>query len=169
MKNIISAILLLVTPLLLIAQKDDQSFEVKISSDSILLGNYLEVRYTVKNVQGKFEPPKFEDFDIVSGPNQSTSVSIINGHSSQTASYSYFIKPRTTGLLHLEPAYLNTDDSHALETPPLDIYSLPNPDGVVQNSRIDDENDRLNFGAFPFFQDAPDQTKKKKKLKVTKI
>lgn len=159
---------MIIVPILTGAQNDQvQSFEVKISSDSILLGNYLEVRFTAKNIQGEFDPPRFEDFEVIGGPNQSTSMSIVNGETSQTASYSYFIKPRNTGLLHLEPAYFVTGEDQSFETSPVDIYCLPNPDGVVQESRIDDDNHRMNFHSFPFFSEKP--AKPKKKLKVTKI
>ena len=95
-------------------------------------------------------------------------MSIVNGETTQSASYSYFIKPKTTGLLHIEPAYFG-DKEQTLETPPVDINCLPNPDGVVQESRISDENNRMNFDAFPFFHDTPAVQPKKKKLKVTKI
>ena len=168
MRNILTLIFIIIVPVLGVAQIDQvQSFEVKISSDSILFGNYLEVRFTAKNIQGEFEPPKFEDFDVIGGPNQSTSMSIVNGKTSQTASYSYFIKPRNTGLIHLEPAYFVNGEDQSFETSPVDIYCLPNPDGEVQESRIDDDSDRINFHSFPFFSEKP--AKPKKKLKVTKI
>lgn len=169
MKSILSAILMVSASLVLLAQGDaTQSFEVKISSDSILLGNYLEVRFTAQNIQGQFEPPKFEDFDVVGGPNQSTSMRIINGQTTQTASYSFFIKPKSTGLLHIEPAYFTNEEEQSLETPPMEINCLPNPDGVMQESRIRDGNERLSFDAFPFFHEMPAKPQKKK-LKVTKI
>ncbi|MCB0665234.1 MAG: BatD family protein [Saprospiraceae bacterium] len=145
-----------------------QSFEVKVSVDSILLGNYLEIQFTAQNITGEFEAPQLEDFEIVGGPNQSTSMSMINGETSQSASYSYFIKPKTTGVLHIEPAYFHSSDDQSYETPPIDIYCLPNPEGIVQNSRIEKQKEQLHFGGFPFFDRTPAKPKKKK-LKVTKI
>lgn len=169
MKNFLTAILIGVLPLVSVAQDDQvQSFEVKISTDTILYGNFLEVRFVAQNLKGTFEPPKFADFAVIGGPDQSTSMSIVNGHTSQTASFSYFIKPRNTGLLHIEPAYYLNGSESAYETQPIEIISIPNPDGVVQESRIEDRNELLNFDAFPFFKDAP-VVPKKKKLKVTKI
>ena len=169
MKSFLTAILIGVLPLVLVAQDDQvQSFEVKISTDTILYGNFLEVRFVAQNLKGTFEPPEFTDFEVVGGPNQSTSMSIINGHSSQTASFSYFIKPRNTGLLYIEPAYYLNGSESNYETQPIEIISLPNPDGVVQESRIEDRNEQPGFEAFPFFKDAP-VAPKKKKLKVTKI
>ncbi|MBK8502022.1 MAG: BatD family protein [Saprospiraceae bacterium] len=168
MKSLITAMIVGMIPLVLLAQDGEvQSFEVKISTDTILLGNFMEVRFVAQNLEGTFEPPKFTDFDVVGGPNQSTSMSIVNGHTSQTASFSYFIKPRNTGLLHIEPAYyLNGSESNH-ETQPHEVTSLPNPNGVVQESRIEEGNQQLNFDAFPFFKEAP--AAPKRKLKVTKI
>jgi hypothetical protein len=169
MRSFLTAVLIGVIPLVMVAQDDEvQSFEVKISTDTILYGNYLEVRFVAQNLKGTFEPPKFADFDVVGGPNQSTSMSIVNGHTTQTASFSYFIKPRNTGLLHIEPAYYVNGPENNYETQPIEILSLPNPDGVVQESRIKDSNEQLSFGAFPFFKETP-AAPKKKKLKVTKI
>lgn len=169
MKSILTVILLVTATWNLLAQEDSiRTFEVKISSDSILLGNYLEVRFTAHNLQGEFEPPRFTDFEIVGGPNQSTSMKMMNGKTRQTVSFSYFIKPKTTGVLHIEPAYFTNAGDQNYETPPLEVLCLPNPDGIVQESRIEEKNERLNFGGWPFFDDKPAQTRKKK-LKVTKI
>lgn len=169
MKSFLTAILIGTLPLVMTAQDDEvQSFEIKISTDTILYGNYLEVRFVAQNLKGTFEPPKFADFDVVGGPNQSTSMSIVNGHTSQTASFSYFIKPKNTGLLHIEPAYYLNDSENNYETQPIQIISLPNPNGVVQESRIEDSTEQFSFGTFPFFKEAP-AAPKKKKLKVTKI
>jgi hypothetical protein len=167
MKSLLMAMIITIIPLVMLAQDDEvQSFEVKISTDTILLGNFLEVRFVAQNLKGPFEPPKFADFEVVGGPNQSSSMSIVNGHTSQTASFSYFIRPRNTGILHIEPAYyLNGENNY--ETQPQEIISLPNPDGVVQESRIKDGDHQLSFGSFPFFKETP--VAPKKKLKVTKI
>lgn len=168
MKNFLTAFLLVSVPLGLLAQDDQvQAFEVQVSTDTILYGNYLEVRFTAQNITGKFEAPKFEDFNVASGPNQSTNMTIVNGVASQSASYSYFIEPKNTGLVIIEPAYYVKDNQESHETPPIEIICLPNPDGISKESRIEKGN-RLGLNTFPFLRESP-ASQSKKKLKVTKI
>ncbi len=169
MKSLLTIMLITSGSLVLLAQQDQaQSFEIMISTDTVLYDNYLEVRFTAQNIEGRFEPPKFEDFEVISGPNQSTSMSMINGVTSRSASFSYFIKPRTTGTLSIEPAYYLNDQDQNRETQPVAIICLPNPDGVVQESRIRQDHQSSGLSTFPFFRDSPAMPKKKK-LKVTKI
>ncbi len=168
MKNFLTAFLLVSVPLVLLAQDDQvQAFEVQVSTDTILYGNYLEVRFTAHNISGQFESPKFEDFKVVGGPNQSTNMTIVNGAASQSASYSYFIEPKNTGLVIIEPAYYVVDNQENYETPPIEIFCLPNPDGISMDSRIEKGNHRLGLNTFPFLREPPERSKKK--LKVTKI
>ncbi len=45
-------------------------FSVGVSADTLLVGNYLELKYTVENAQPNgFEPPSFTGLEIVGGPN----------------------------------------------------------------------------------------------------
>ncbi len=58
---------------------------------NVATGERFEVVYSVNADAGKFKAPSFKDFNVLSGPSQSssTSVQIINGSVSQSISYSY--------------------------------------------------------------------------------
>jgi hypothetical protein len=56
------------------------------------------------NALEKFIPPRFEKFIVLSGPNQSTSVRIVNGAVSSEVSYTYYLQPRELGEFEIEPA-----------------------------------------------------------------
>ena len=147
----------------------DIKFEVQISSDSILVGNYFEIRFSVENIKGKFEAPTFQDFQVISGPNQSSSMQIINGEMTQSYSYSYFLKPQEIGNYSIPPAYLVLEEDEVLETPPIDILVVPNPDGIIQKPDLDSKS---YFNPFPNNDRMFDRFKpkpKKKKLKEKKI
>ena len=60
-------------------------FTVNLSNDTVLLGNYIEVEYTISNGDGKFIPPLFAGLQLIAGPNKSSSYSVINGVVSQSA------------------------------------------------------------------------------------
>jgi len=107
-------------------------FTVSVSSDTILLGNYFELKYTIENAPPSgFEAPDLYQFRVISGPNTSSSVSIINGEVSQSASYTYYLEPEEIGVYTIKPAYLTSGDI-ALETPPIDLIVVPNPEGIIQ-------------------------------------
>lgn len=107
-------------------------FSIEVSNTEVLLGNYIEVRFTLKNANGqKFEAPNFRDFDIVSGPNQSSSFSMINGETTQSISFTYFLQPKNIGNFYLEPAFIEAD-GETLETQPIEIIVLENPDGIIE-------------------------------------
>ena len=107
-------------------------FSVSVSSDTILLGNYFELKFTVENAPSNgFEAPDLHEFNLVGGPNTSSSMSIVNGQVSQSATYTYYLEPMDIGVYTIKPAYL-TSEEIALETPPIDIIVVPNPEGIIQ-------------------------------------
>jgi hypothetical protein len=130
MKSVLTICGLIISLQLLVAQ--DVKFTVEISSDTLLVGNYFELKYTIENAPvDEFEPPKLKILHVVGGPNTSTRMSFVNGETSQSTSYTYFIEPPEIGNYTIPPAYL-TSGTSSLEAPPLDIIVLPNPKGIVQ-------------------------------------
>jgi len=169
---------------------------VEVSNDSILLGNYIEVKFTIENAAVKnFEAPNFDGFNIVSGPNQSSSMMISNGKVSQTMAYSYYIEPVDVGNYFIQPAFVDTEEG-ALASVPLEVLVVDNPDGIIQHPQQNNRQDLFNrddffggdsfFGGNDFFNDFFDgqknpllqddkgqnttkPKKKKKKRKVYKL
>lgn len=128
--------------------ENEPSFSVEVNKTSILLGNYIQVTFTLKNAGGnKFEAPTFEGFDIVGGPNQSSSFSMMNGVTTQSTSYTYYIKPRDVGNLFVEPAFIDVD-GQTLETQPIEIIVLENPDGIIEKPKRQSPN-RMDMFQFP--------------------
>lgn len=157
----------------------EPTFSLNVSTDSILMGNYLIATFSIENGDAKnFEAPNFEDFNIVGGPNQSSSISIVNGVSSQSLSYSYYLEPKEEGIFYIEPASVEIDGNF-LETSPYEIRVAPNPEGIIQRpeqqkSRTFDSFFGDPFSEDPFFQrkvpqKPKEKTKPKKKRKYYKI
>jgi len=107
-----------------------ESFYVKPSRDTVKMGNIINVTFTVENVQGEFEAPKFSKFNQLGGVSLSSSISILNGKMSQSQSYTFTLEPVEEGLQVIEPAMLHTSEETLL-TDPLHIVVLPNPDGSM--------------------------------------
>jgi len=115
-----------------LCQSQDARMVVEISNDTILMGNYIQLRYTIENASGKFEMPELDGMMLISGPNTSSSMSMINGEVSQSASYTIYLKPIDIGNHGIGPAYINTD-AGVLEAQPINIIAVDNPDGYQQD------------------------------------
>ena len=134
------------------AQDKPAKFTVQVSTDSILMGNYFEVKFTLENAKGhNFESPGFSDhFNVVSGPNTSTSMSVVNGEMTQSMSITYYLEPRDIGSYYILPASVEAGDK-ILETSPLEVLVVPNPDGIKQNPSRKMDSFQFNWGG-PFDQ-----------------
>lgn len=145
------------------------SLAVRISNDSILMGNYFEVAFTIENASiKKFEAPDFEGFNIISGPNQSSSMVMNNGTVAQSLTYSYYLEPLDIGNYYIQPAFVDTGED-IIESAPLEVIVLDNPDGIIQGPQQRNRKDLFNseiffggadfFGDFDIFQDFFEQRK----------
>lgn len=185
MRNLILFTLTMLISTAIMAQKDAQ-FTVKVSSDSILLGNEIKVSFRLENAEGrKFTAPDFEPhFLLVSGPNTFSSVSMANGQMIQTVEYSFYLQPKETGSYYIPAASVEVNGK-VLETKPLEVHIRPNPEGIKVNPREKEAKDDFfgldrNFpslrdfplGDFPSFRDfwgdpAPKNTEEPKKKRKT--
>lgn len=116
------------------AHSQDAVFRTELSRDTILLGNVIELRYTIENIQGDYKAPRFDGFTMVSGPNVSSQFSMINGKVTQSSSYSYFLRPEETGVYTIDGAQLENGEN-VWHTDPVTIVVLPNPQGIIENPR----------------------------------
>ncbi|TND08123.1 MAG: hypothetical protein FD123_2517 [Bacteroidetes bacterium] len=81
-----------------------QTITVKASKNKVAEGEQFQLTYIVEGSLSDFKEPSLKDFIKLSGPNQSTSVQIINGTMSQTMSIYYFLAARKEGLYTIGPA-----------------------------------------------------------------
>ena len=113
----IGSTLVVLCCILISLQAQNPKFTVEVSNDTLLLGNYFELKYTIENTSGNhFDPPKLEKFHVIGGPNTSTSMSIVNGEMSQSSSYAYYIEPDEIGSYTIPPAYLQVGSSTSVTT-----------------------------------------------------
>ena len=119
---------------------------------------YDNLKFTLENADGQhFEAPDFsEHFNVVSGPNSSTSLSIMNGAVTRSMTITYYLEPREVGLFYILPASVNAADK-VLETSPLEVVVVPNPDGIRQSPTSKQDDFQFNFGdPFGFDYSFPD-------------
>ncbi len=85
-------------------QAQDYNFTASISKASVAINEQFQVSYKMEGNGSNFQPPRLDDFRILSGPNQSTSMQFINGNMSQSVSYSFILQATREGNFKLPPA-----------------------------------------------------------------
>lgn len=90
---------------------DDVKFTVSASKTQVGTGEQFELTYTINTNASRFSPPDLRDFRILSGPNQSSSMTWINGVSSASTTFSYDLMAVQAGEYTIGPAYINAEGS----------------------------------------------------------
>ena len=93
------------------------SLSVKVDKDTIYQDEVVKVEFLLDNLAGNFLAPDFSGFRIVSGPNTSSSYSMINGHVSQKKSFSYVLVPQSAGDLLIGRAVVESEDGNLVNDP----------------------------------------------------
>ncbi len=153
-------------PLVLSAQ-EKPLLKTDFSSDTVGMNGSLEIVFTLENAAiKKLNPPNFEGFDV-QGPSTMTSMSIVNGVTTQSMSYTYYLTPKKTGVFNFDAASAET----SLGVVNSDKKTLV----VLDNYAIPKKNNRSRFGFFDdeapgFFNVRPSQPKSAppKKSQTTK-
>lgn len=114
-----------------------QIFTASVDNNQVGENDRFEVTFTFEgkdiNAVKNFTPPSFKDFRILSGPNQSQSMQIINGAVSASVSISYILLPNATGAYTIGSASIQYEGmTHTTE--PLKITV------VKGNSKPKEEN-----------------------------
>jgi BatD DUF11 like domain len=117
-----------------------QSFNASVNNTTVGISDQFQVDFTYngKDINGlkNFNPPNFGNFLVLSGPNQSTSMQIINGAVSGSLTYSYILQPKNLGKYSIGIASIDYNGT-TYKTSPLDITVVkgsPKPKQQSPNS-----------------------------------
>lgn len=106
MKGILVHIVLLFLSITSIAQV---KFETLVSSNKVSVGERIKITYKLNASGEKFRGPKLSGFQVLSGPNQSSSMQWVNGKTSHSLSYSYIVAPVKEGELIIPGAEIQVN------------------------------------------------------------
>jgi hypothetical protein len=86
-------------------------FTASVDKEQVSFGDYFQLTFTFEGSQGgkNFRPPAFNNFMVLSGPNQSTRMQIINGAVSSSISYTYILQPRDEGKFTIGSASIEAE------------------------------------------------------------
>jgi hypothetical protein len=83
----------------------------------------FEVAFVINASASNFTPPPFTDFEIAGGPNQSSSIQVINGQVSQNITLTYVLVPKREGKLTIGAASI-ISNGQKLESAPITIEAV---------------------------------------------
>lgn len=133
-----------------------QIISAQVSSKKVQVGVPFEFSVVFTVNTGNFTPPSFKDFDVVSGPNQSSSYQNVNGVASQQIIISYGLVAKREGKLVIGPAF-TMNGSQKIETTPISIEAVKG--AVAQGGANDPEYSNKISGGDLFIRTGVSKTK----------
>ena len=117
------------------ASAQSTGYSVELSADTVQLGENFQLNIRSKNIEGEFKIPDLSPFQIVGGPNSSTSISITNGEVERSASTKYTLRAKKPGSYSIGPSYIigNKDSTFI---PPLELVVIESDGHSRNGSRI---------------------------------
>src|SRR5690606_32591375 len=91
------------------AHAQDLTVTASASRTTVAAGETFEIRFTVNGSAEQFQPPSFAGLQVVSGPNQSTSMTSINGKTTMSVSLGYYLVAEKEGEYTIQPATVQAD------------------------------------------------------------
>lgn len=83
---------------------DGIKFTASVSKTEVGTGEQFEITFSLNGNGDDFRPPNINDFQVLSGPNESTSMESINGNTTVSTSYSYVLMAAKEGEFTIGPA-----------------------------------------------------------------
>lgn len=113
-------LLFVITVLFHVSLFAQTQFVASVSKNSLGINERLRVDFAMNEDGDNFNPPAFEGFRIVGGPNQSVSYSWVNGRKSFEKTYSYFLQPLKKGTFVIKQATIEIN-GQIYKTSPLKV------------------------------------------------
>jgi len=159
------------TAILLQQNNYAQEFTSSVNQTTVADNERFQVSFTFSgssiNNLSKFTPPAFENFLILSGPNQSTSIQIINGAQSASLSYNYILQPKSLGTFTIGSASIQ-QEGNTFKSDPINITVVKGADKPKQQ-KGDDQISQEEIAKNLYIKASVDKSKVFKGEQVTVV
>ena len=132
-----------------------QSFYSQVSSKKVQVGVPFEYSVVFTINTGNYTPPNFKDFDVISGPNQSSSYQNVNGVGSQQIIISYGLVAKREGKFTIGPSS-TMSGSQKLETEAINVEVVK---GNVNSNDNETQNTSKNSSGDLFIKTSANKNK----------
>lgn len=134
MKRVKYCFLIFTLSFLFISELHAQAVYAQVSSKRVQTGTPFEYAIVISVTANNYSPPSFKDFDVVSGPNQSSSVQYANGSMSQQLIISYGLVAKKEGKFTIGPATVSSG-SQRYETSSIQVEVVKSTAGDSPDGR----------------------------------
>lgn len=104
-----------------LANAQTPAFYAQVSKNKVAVGEQFQIAFTLNGPGNNLVYSNLKDFNIHMGPNQSQSMSIVNGNMSQSTTISFVISAKKEGKITIGPASVIANGNQKLETAPIVI------------------------------------------------
>lgn len=111
-----------------------QSLSASINRNPVAVGEQFQVTFSLNAAGSGFQGPSFGDFFLLSGPNMSNSMQIINNSISQSQTFTYYLQAKSEGAFKIGSASI-TCNGKKLESPPFSITVVKGTGGQQQGKQ----------------------------------
>ena len=153
-----------------LSQNYAQEFTASVNENTVADNERFQLTFTFSgksiNNLAKFSPPSFENFMILSGPNQSTSIQIINGAQSASLSYSFVVQPKNVGNFTIGSASIEQDGT-TFKSDPIKITVVKGQDKPRQQQQNGSEISESEISKNLYIRASVDKTRAFKGEQIT--
>lgn len=126
---------------------EEASFTASVNKSRVAVGEQFQLSFTINTNASNFNAPDLNNFIVYSGPNQSSSMQIINGSVSQTISINYILAAKSEGKYTIGAGSIKVG-SKVLSTKPIVLEVVKG--SASQSQQGGGSNARNNSnGAYP--------------------
>jgi hypothetical protein len=119
----------------------DIKLAASVSKSQVGVGEQFEIDFAINGTGSRFTPPDLSAFQVLSGPNESISATVINGSSVVSTTYSFILAATKEGTYNITAAAIVVN-GHTLTSNPLKVKVLgqapPQPKTQTQAAPADD-------------------------------
>ncbi len=123
-----------------LANAQTPAFYAQVSKNRVAVGEQFQIAFTLNGPGNNLVYSNLKDFNIHMGPNQSQSMSIVNGNMSQSTTISFIISAKKEGKITIGPASVMANGNQKLETAPIVIEVVKGSAQASQGSNPSDPN-----------------------------
>lgn len=127
-----------------LANAQTPAFYAQVSKNRVAVGEQFQIAFTLNGPGNNLVYSNLKDFNIHMGPNQSQSMSIVNGNMSQSTTISFIISAKKEGKITIGPASVIANGNQKLETAPIVIEVTK---GSAQTSQGNNPSDPNQFAS----------------------
>ncbi|NQY67391.1 MAG: BatD family protein, partial [Flavobacteriales bacterium] len=85
-----------------------QQFTASVSKNPVNVGERFQLTFELQSNGSNFQGPDLHYFNVLGGPNMGSSMSNVNGHVTNSTTYSYILTAKKQGNIKIAGARVNT-------------------------------------------------------------